>query len=212
MPVFSDPKVECVFQEYAARAARENERLGTVGFEGRDAYLLPVGEEAGRFLASLIRAKKPGRILEIGTSYGYSTLFLASAARDVGAELVTLELIESKQAYAKEKIEAAGLSAHVEFRLGDAIELIQSDTGGFDFALLDIWKELYVPSFHALYPKLSDEGIIAADNMYFPSGVLESTRAYRQAVQAKSDLQTTLLPIGSGIELTCKWSTGSEKL
>ena len=212
MTMFSDPKVQSVFEGYAARAARENERLGTVGFEGRDACLLPVGEEAGQFLASLIRATEPKRILEIGTSYGYSTLFLAAAARDVGAKLITLELVGSKQDYARDKLEAAGLSEHVEFRLGDAIELIESDPGPFDFVLLDLWKELYVPSFHALYPKLSDEGVIAADNMYFPAGVLESTRAYREAVMTKPDLQTTLLPVGSGLELTCKWSQNSAKL
>lgn len=212
MPIFSDPKVQSVFEIYAARAEQENERLGTVGFSGRDDCLLPVGEAAGQLLASLIVATKPDRILEIGTSYGYSTLFLASAARDVGAKLITLELVSAKQDYAKEKLADAGLIEHVEFRTGDAVELIQADEGPFDFALLDIWKELYVPCFHALYPKLSDEGLVAADNMYFPAGVLTSTRAYRDLVKSKPDLQTTLLPIGSGIELTCKWPKASERL
>ena len=109
-------------------------------------------------------------------------------------------------------IHVVGLSGHLDFRLGDAVELIDADPGPFDFVLLDIWKSLYVPCFTALYPKLSDEGIIAADNMYYPAGTLEYTRLYRETVLTKSDLQTTLLSIGSGVELTCKWPDNSMKL
>ncbi len=210
--MFSDPKVQSIFEYYAERAAREKELMGREGFEGRDKFLLPVGVDVGRVLHSLIIARKPKRILEIGTSYGYSTLFLADAAKAIGAKVITLELADYKQEHAKEKISEAGFADHVDFRLGDAIELITADPGPFDFVLLDIWKSLYVPCFDAMYPKLSAEGIIAADNMYYPSGTLEYTRLYRKAVLKKLDLQTTLLSIGSGVELTCRWPNGSEKL
>lgn len=210
--MFCDPKVQSVFEEYEARAKHEKDLMGREGFEGRDKFLLPIGLDVGRFLHALILARKPKRILEIGTSYGYSTLFLADAARALGIQVITLELAEYKQDHAKDKLNEAGLSGHVDFRLGDAIELINADPGPFDFVLLDIWKSLYVPCFDAVYPKLSDEGIIAADNMYYPSGTLEYTRLYREAVTKKSDLQTTLLSIGSGVELTCKWPKNSEKL
>ena len=210
--MFSDPQVQSIFEYYAERAAREKELMGREGFEGRDKFLLPVGVDVGRVLHSLIIARKPKRILEIGTSYGYSTLFLADAAKAIGAKVITLELADYKQEHAKEKISEAGLADHVDFRLGDAIELITADPGPFDFVLLDIWKSLYVPCFDAMYPKLSAEGIIAADNMYYPSGTLEYTRLYRKAVLKKLDLQTTLLSIGSGVELTCRWPNGSEKL
>lgn len=210
--MFFDPKVQTVFEEYEARAQREKGLMGREGFEGRDKFLLPVGLDVGRFLHALVLARKPKRILEIGTSYGYSTLFLADAARALGTQVITLELADYKQAHAKDKINQAGLSGHVDFRLGDALDLIDADQGSFDFVLLDIWKSLYVPCFNALYPKLSDEGIIAADNMYYPSGTLEYTRLYRKAVLTKPDLQTTLLSMGSGVELTCKWQKNSEKL
>ena len=210
--MFSDPKIQSVFNYYAERAAREKELMGREGFEGRDQFLLPIGVDVGRVLHSLIIARKPKRILEIGTSYGYSTLFLADAAKAIGAKVITLELADYKQEHAKEKISEAGFADHVDFRLGDAIELITADPGPFDFVLLDIWKSLYVPCFDAMYPKLSAEGIIAADNMYYPSGTLEYTRLYRKAVLKKLDLQTTLLSIGSGVELTCRWPNGSEKL
>jgi predicted O-methyltransferase YrrM len=212
---FTDPKVASVYADYEARNVTEQDRqrtIGASGFELRDEFLLPVGPEVGTFLHALILAKRPKRILELGTSYGYSTLFFADAARAVGATVITMELADGKQAHAKEQIAKAGLSDVVDFRLGDAVEMIHADPGPFDFILLDVWKELYLPCFDAFYPKLSDEAIIAADNMIFPPQAREDVRQYRAAVRAKSDLQTTLLPIGSGIELSVKWTAGNEKL
>jgi predicted O-methyltransferase YrrM len=207
---FTDHKVAAVYAEYEARNDAEQELWksnppGSVGVN-RDTFLLPVGKEVGAFLHSLILAKQPKRILELGTSYGYSTLFMADAAKAVGATVITMELADFKQAYASEMISKAGLSDVVDFRCGDAVSMIEADTGSFDFVLLDIWKELYLPCFNAFYGKLSDEAIIAADNMIFPPMARDDVRQYRAAVQSKSDLQSALLPIGSGIELSVKWS------
>jgi predicted O-methyltransferase YrrM len=213
---FTDPKVAAVYAEYEARNVAEQERQKTLGpgegFVMRDEFLLPVGPEVGAFLHSLILAKRPARILELGTSYGYSTVIMADAARTVGATLVTMELADWKQAHAREQIAKAGLSDVVDFRLGDAVEMIKADAGPFDFILLDIWKELYLPCFDAFYPKLSDEGIIASDNMITPEVARPDVRLYREAVRAKADLQTALLPIGQGIELSVRWSAGNGKL
>jgi len=213
---FSDPANAAVFEEYRARHRQENERLGgmapsEVGAK-RDEFLLPVGEDAAWFLHALILARRPGRILELGTSYGYSTLFLASAARDCGAKVVTVDLDGTKQAYAADRLTKAGLADCVEFRCGDAIAVVDADPGPFDFVLLDIWKDLYVAGFEAVYPKLSEEAIVASDNMVQPVGARENARALREAIRSKPDMQTTLLPIGQGIELSVKWSAGNASL
>jgi predicted O-methyltransferase YrrM len=213
---FGDEKVAAVFAEYEERLSAEHERMralapGTLG-QHRDEFLLPLGEEAAGFLHALALARKPGRILELGTSYGYSTLFFADAARQCGAQVVSVDLDASKQAYAREMLEKAGLADFVEFRCGDAIAIAKADPGPFELVLLDIWKDVYVPCFEAVYPKLSDEGIVASDNMIYPEGVRDSARALREAIHAKPDLQTALLPVGQGIELTVKWSAGNEKL
>jgi predicted O-methyltransferase YrrM len=213
--IFSDPKVAAVFADYVARDVTEQARMkamGASGFGSRDEFLLPVGEAVGAFLHALILARKPSRILELGTSYGYSTLIMADAARTVGAELITMELADYKQAYAREQLANAGLDGVVDFRCGDAVEMIKADSGPFDFILLDIWKELYTPCFDAFYSKLSEEAIIASDNMISPEMARPDVRVYREAVRAKADLQTALLPIGQGIELTVKWSAGNGKL
>jgi predicted O-methyltransferase YrrM len=213
---FTDPKVAAVFAEYEARDAIEQERWKLTppgsGLANRDDFLLPVGPEVGAFLHALILARKPKRILELGTSYGYSTLVMADAARSVGAELITMELADYKQAYAREQLGKAGLDGVVDFRCGDAVAMLRADPGPFDFILLDIWKELYMPCFDAFYSKLSEEAIIASDNMIYPEIARPDVRVYRDAVRAKTDLQTVLLPIGQGIELSVKWSAGNGKL
>jgi predicted O-methyltransferase YrrM len=212
---FSDPAVAEVYTGYAQRHTDEQARQAVMGnamFAHRDEFLLPVGPEVGWFLHSLILASRPARILELGTSYGYSTLFLADAARETGATLISMDLADYKQAEARANIERAGLAAVVDFRLGDAVELIKADPGPFDLVLLDIWKNLYIPCLEAFYPKLSDEGMIAADNMIEPEVAREDVRKYRAAIRALPDIQTALLPIGSGIELSVRWPAGSAKL
>ncbi len=213
--IFADPKVQEVFTEYEARAAADAQRmldLGPRGRDFRDEFLLPVGAEAAAMLHALIVARRPRRILELGTSYGYSTLVLADAARAVGGTLVTMELADYKQAYARERLERAGLAGHVDLRCGDAVAMIGNDPGEWDFVLLDIWKDLYEPCFEAFYPHLSDEAVICSDNMIDPPAARPSVRLYREAIRRKPDLQTVLLPVGQGIELTVKWSAGSAKL
>ena len=125
---FTDPRVAEVFEHYAARHRHELELtrdLPTGSFgERRDEFLLPVGAEVGAFLRALAVGRKPARILELGTSYGYSTLFLADAARQCGAQVVTVDLDPAKQAYARDRLEEAGLADFVEFRCGDALEII----------------------------------------------------------------------------------------
>jgi len=213
---FTDPRVIEVFEHYAERHRREralSAELPHAEFDARrDEFLLSLGPEVGAFLRTLAIARKPARILELGTSYGYSTLFLADAARECGARLVTIDLDGAKQAYAREQLERAGLAEHVEFRCGDAVELVRADPGPWEFALLDIWKNMYLPCFEALYPKLAEEGVIATDNMIYPPGARDAARALREAVNAKPDLQSVLVPIGSGIELTVKWSAANPSL
>jgi predicted O-methyltransferase YrrM len=216
MMPFTDPRVADVFEDYAARHRQELELTrdlppGAFG-ERRDEFLLPVGAEVGAFLHALAVGRRPERILELGTSYGYSTLFLADAARACGARVITVDIDPAKQAYAKEQLAKAGLADFVEFRCGDAVEVIAAEPGPFELVLLDVWKTLYGPCFEAVYPKLAEEGVIVSDNMIYPEAARDAVRALRRAIEAKPDLQTVLLPLGSGIELTVKWSAGSAKL
>lgn len=213
--MFAEVAAEPVFQEYEERRKNDEARmkqLGPQGFAMRDEFLLPVGPDVARFLHSLIIAHRPKVIVEFGTSYGYSTLFLADAAATVGARVITFELAEYKQEFARQKLGKASLDQFVDFQLGDAVELASNIDHNIDFCLIDIWKELYVPCFELAYPRLSDGAIVAADNMIFPDMARPDVRLYRKAVKEKADMQSTLLPIGAGLELSTKWSATSKSL
>ena len=207
---FTDPRVAEIFAQYDARHQRERDLTRSLPRDEfgqrRDEFLLPVGAAVGGFMRALAIARKPARMLELGTSYGYSTLFLADAARACGARLISVDVDAAKQDYAADMLARAGLADHVE------LDVVADDPGPFDFVLLDVWKSLYLPCFEAVYPKLAEEGAIVSDNMIYPESAREAVRAYREAVRAKDDIDSVLLPIGSGIELSIRWSPGSDKL
>src|SRR6185437_9009788 len=137
-----DPRVEQVLAEYDARSAKErpHHEAGWDADDRRDQLLLRVGPETGRLLNILIKGARAQRILEIGTSYGYSTVWLAEAARATGGRVMTLDLAQYKQDYARERLARAGLAGEVEWHTGDALELLRKLPGPFDFVLLDLWK------------------------------------------------------------------------
>jgi predicted O-methyltransferase YrrM len=198
-----------VLARYEDRAERELVVMGGLEqanlWRRRDEFLLHVGEEVARVLHSLIIARKAKRVVELGTSYGYSTLFLADAVRQTDGVLMTFDIDEAKQKYARREMEEAGLGERIEWHRGDATQLLEQIAGPIDFALIDIWKDLYIPCLELLYPKLADNALLAADNMLLPEVVRPDAEAYRAAVRKKRDLQTVLLPIGNGIELSCLW-------
>jgi predicted O-methyltransferase YrrM len=194
-----DDKVQAVLDTYHAQM-REEGGLGPEDADWRDRMLLPVGEEAGRFINILAKSLKAPTILEIGTSYGYSGVWLAEAARATGGRLITLELQDYKSVHAKGMAERAGLADFVDFQVGDALALIDRLSVGIDFVLLDLWKDLYTPCLEAFYPKLNPGAIIVADNMLFPGG--EEVARYGRAVRAMAGMTSVLLPVGQGLEVS----------
>jgi predicted O-methyltransferase YrrM len=202
-----DAKIEAVLAEYEAREQREMVALHAfIKGEGppvdRDDMLVPIGHDVGVLLNTLIRSHKCKTILEIGTSYGNSTIWFAEAARDVGGKVISLELAQKKVDYARSMVERAGLADYVEFIVGEADESINNLPGPFDFVLVDHWKEFYVSALEAFYPKLADGAIIAADNMLFPPMTEQDALAYRRAVRSKPNIQSLLLDTGQGVELS----------
>ncbi len=201
-----DSAIEAVLAEYEKRGAEEHklQSLGTMDewLARRDEFLIAVGPATGQLLNTLAKSVKARTILELGTSYGYSTVWLAEAARATGGKLITLEKAPYKQTYARTMLAKAGLAPHVEFRLGDALDIIASLKGPFDFVLVDLWKELYIDCFDLFYPKLSPGAFIAADNMLLPENYREAGTKYRKYVRAKPKIDSVLIPVGSGVELS----------
>lgn len=197
-----DEAVSNVLDFYHQRIETETRRMRGGRFGSIDEFLLPVGPAVGHLLNLLVKETRPKTIVEIGTSYGYSTVWLAEAARAVGGKVTTLELQRYKQDYAREALGKAGLSAQVEFICGNAVDILARLAGPFDFVLLDLWKEMYVPCLELFYPKLGPGALIAADNMIEPANSRAEAAAYRRVVRTKPGIQSVLLPVGQGVELS----------
>ena len=201
-----DENIDAVLEDYHKRIEAEDALMQSLeraeGMKRRDEFLLSVGMETAIFLNNLAKSSKAKTILEIGTSYGYSTIWLAEAAKANKGLVISLENDAKKAAYAQKMIEKAGLSAYVDIRVGDALETINQAREQFDFVILDLWKELYLPCFDLFYPKLNKGAWVAADNMIFPPHSQSDTDAYRRRVKETHNFDSVLLPIGSGIELS----------
>ncbi|MBM7115042.1 O-methyltransferase [Archangium primigenium] len=199
-----DEKITAVLDAYHERMREEDRRWHAAPPDGSrgwlDQVLLAVGPETGQLINILARSLQAPRILEIGTSYGYSGIWLAEAARASGGRLTTLELQDYKSAHAREMATKAGLAEHIDFQVGDALQLIAALPFTLDFVLLDLWKDLYVPCLEAFLPKLNPGAIIVADNMLRPGG--EEVKRYGRAVRATPGMTSVLLPVGSGVEIS----------
>jgi predicted O-methyltransferase YrrM len=133
-----------------------------------DVYM-PVTPEAGRLLYALVRATRPGTIVEFGMSLGLSGLHLASAVKDNGTgRVVTTEMSAAKIATAKQNFADAGLAEVITVLEGDALQTLTGLDGPVDFVLLDGWKEFYLPVIQLLEPRLSPGALVVADNTNMP--------------------------------------------
>lgn len=156
------------FAELRNRAA-DRARLASASAQERaDAlseFYLPVSPEAGRLLYALVRATRPGTIVEFGMSFGISAIHLASAVRDNGSgRVVTTELSAAKVATAKKTFAETGLDDVITVLQGDARQTLAGLDGSVEFVLLDGWKELYLPVIQLLEPRLAPGTLIVADN------------------------------------------------
>ena len=201
-----DAAVWRVLEEYEARAEREEQLWNTLKEEELrrrlDEFLLPVGRAAGMLMNLIVKGAKARRILEVGSSYGYSTIWLAEAARAIDGRVISLELRSAKTEYARAQLERVQLERCVEFRVGDALASLAQLAGPFDFVLLDLWKDMYVPVFELLYPKLAAGAVIVADNMLHPEGARAHALAYRERVRAAPEMSSVLLAVGNGLEIS----------
>lgn len=198
------PEVTRVLARLETRMDEEATLLRAGGALDMDRFMLPVGRDAGRLLNLLVKLGGCRRILEVGTSVGYSTVWLAEAAAASGGLVVSTESLASKHREARDNLAEAGLDGRVEMHTGDALATIRRHAGPFDFALIDLWKNLYVPSLQAMAPKLAPGALIVADNMLVPASSRRSANIYRRYVAGQPELETVLVPIANGIELSRK--------
>ena len=160
---------------------------------------LPVSPEQGRFLYLVARTLGARTIVEFGTSFGISTLYLAAAVADNGGgKVIGTELEPNKQAVATDNLAAAGFGDIAEVRLGDALETLRDIPAPVDMVLLDGWKDLYMPVLDLLRPKLRRGSVVLADNIFTFKKALRPFVDHLQS--GKNGFQSTTLSIADGFE------------
>jgi predicted O-methyltransferase YrrM len=162
-----------------------------------DAYI-PITAEQGKFLYLTARLIDAKTIVEFGTSFGISALYLASAARANGGRFIGSEREPKKIAAARANLAEAGLDGVAEVREGDALETFADIPGPIDLVLLDGWKDLYMPMLHLLRPKLRRGSAVLADNIFtFPKELAPYVAFVRDPANG---FESTTLPLGHGFE------------
>ena len=168
-----------------------------------------VGALEGRVLEMLVFATAPHRVLEIGTYSGYSSISMAPGLSE-GGSIVTCELSEQHAEVARRHIATAGYSDRIQVVVGRAIDSLSDLSGPFDFVFIDADKGSYIDYYEAVLPKLSERGMIAADNTLWSGRVIDASdqeadtlaiRAFNDHVAADDRVVKVMLTVRDGITL-----------
>jgi predicted O-methyltransferase YrrM len=161
--------------------------------------LRQITPDTGRFLALLAANTPAGAWLEIGASAGYSTMWLALAARATGRKVITFEIAPDKIALARESFRLAGVEAEIELVAGDARAHLPNYPQ-IAFCFLDAEKELYAECYELVVPRLVRGGLLVADNATDHRAALQPML---DRALADERVDALIVPIGKG-ELLCR--------
>ncbi len=183
------------FADSLYAAGREHD----AGQDDRLARWRNVEPETAELLGVLIRAMGARRVLEIGTSNGYSTIWLADAVEATGGRVVSLEIEPARTALAAEHLAGAGVGDVVELRTQDAGDaLARFDDASWDFVFLDAERPAYVDYWPALVRVLARPGLLAVDNVVSHA---DQVAEFRALVEADERVVSSVVPIGAGVLL-----------
>jgi len=188
------------FLKELAQSGEENDARETV----RHRRMLNITPDTGSLLWILVRATGSTRILEVGTSNAFSTIWLADAARSTGGRVTTLELDPGKIALARANLARAGLEQWVEILEGRAADSLSALPGPFDIVFLDADRSSYLAYLERVVPKLRPGGLLIADNALSPADAANEMRDYLRRVRSHPELFAVTVPIGNGEEIALK--------
>ncbi len=221
MSILNDPRLEALLAalhaqsegqsgamaDYFGRRARE----GSLDWKRMDdethAFfrdkMVALEKDKAEYCYALCRALGAKRVVEAGTSFGVSTLYLAAAVRDNGGgTVIATEYEPSKAKVARANFAAAGLSEYIDLREGDLAQTLKVIGGPVDFMLLDIWTDAVMPAVRNVSPHLRVGAIIIADNTIQARGGYADYFDY--IADPKNRLRTMTLPFEGGLEMTVR--------
>jgi len=160
--------------------------------------LLNLDPDAAELLSILARSSRAQRVLEIGTSNGYSTIWLAASVGPEGGRVISVDRSREKHKLARANLVATGLLQFVDLRLGDATEVVKTLPGPFDFVFFDADRTSAPCQLALLLPKLAPQALILADNALSHP---EEIAGYLTMVKGLKQFQHVLIPIGKGLSV-----------
>ncbi|MCH7341618.1 class I SAM-dependent methyltransferase [Acinetobacter sp. C32I] len=181
-------RISDLYDEFKQHDARQSDRLRRYR---------NIEAESAKLLAMLVRTQRSKRILEIGTSTGYSTLWLAEAGKSVGGAVQTLEINAFRSAQAKKYAEEFGLEPFIDFWVGDAADYLAQATEPYDLILLDAERGSYVSYWQDLKRLLQSSGsTLIVDNVISHAA---EVKEFLELIKDDEDYMSTILPIGAGL-------------
>lgn len=203
-------KISKVLEQLEKKSQHEQKNYHKIDHDER---MLAITKDTGIFYNMILRMQKPKRILEIGTSTGYSTLWFADAVLGQNAKITTIEQNPKKIKTSTDNFHRAGVSKIIQIKEGNAKKVLEqmlkefraSKTKRyFDFVFIDADKEQYSFYFDAGLEMLKVNGIIAADNIIYPERFKKYIKKYMAHVYKKNHVQTVVVPIGNGQQISIK--------
>lgn len=181
-------RIADLYDEFKQHDARQSDRLRRYR---------NIEAESAKLLGMLVRTQQSKQILEIGTSTGYSTLWLAEAAKSVGGKVQTLEINAFRSAQTKKYAEEFGLESFIDFWVGDASDYLAQATESYDLILLDAERGCYVSYWNDLKRLLQFSGnTLIVDNMISHAAEVKD---FLELIKADENYMSTILPVGAGL-------------
>jgi predicted O-methyltransferase YrrM len=194
----------------------EDKLLSSVNRETNAKVMMPrmlSGHLQGKVLMMISHMVKPKTILEIGTYTGYSAICLAAGLQD-GGKLITIDINEELENMVRNNFQQAALGDKIEYRIGNALEIVPALHEIFDLVFIDADKENYNKYYDLVFDKVTLGGFLLADNVLWNGKVLDAKpdkdtraiKAFNKKVQDDPRVENVLLPIRDGIMLMHKTS------
>ncbi len=185
--------------------------------EALNTYVPIIRKETQSFLKVLLMMKKPVRVLEVGTAIGFSALLMCEYLPENG-HITTIEKYEKRIPIARENFKRAGKEDRITLIEGDALEVMRSLEGPFDFIFMDAAKGQYIHYMPEAIRLLSKDGVLMSDNVLQDGDIIESRfaverrnrtihsrmREYLYELKHNDQLQTSFIPLGDGVALSVK--------
>lgn len=182
-----------------------------------------IRKEMQSFLKVLLRIKQPLRILEVGAAVGFSAILMGTCTSDE-CRISTIENYKKRIPIARENFRRAGMEEKITLLEGDALEVMKELTGPYDFIFMDAAKGQYIAYLPEVLRILAPDGILVSDNVLQDGDIIESRfaverrdrtihsrmREYLYTLKHHPELETSILPLGDGVALSCHVHAGTD--